>query len=207
MYKPHRFAALVSLGLAFAPSACFAQAPAEHTTVIPLAPAIPPDQQPSKEQLAKLFEVMRLREQMQSLMKMMPVMIQQQVQAQMKEMTSKKPGGGSPSPEQQAALDQLMSKYMKKAFEMYTIDEMLGDMTTIYQRHMSRSDVDAFIAFYSSPAGQHMLNEQPAIMREYMPLVTKRVQERSKALTDEMMNDLEGITKSAAPSASQPAPK
>jgi hypothetical protein len=207
MYQSHRCAAILCLGLALASSALFAQAPAEHTAVIALAPAIPPDQQPTKEQLAKLFEVMRLRQQLQNVMKMMPVMIQQQIQAQMKEIKSKLPGSASPSPEQQAALDQLMSKYMKKAFEMYTIDEMLADMTTIYQRHMSRSDVDAFIAFYSSPAGQHMLNEQPAIMQEYTPLVAKRVQERSKVLTDEMLQDMDEFIKSAASSASKPDQK
>jgi hypothetical protein len=39
------------------------------------------NQQPTKEQLAKLFEVMRLRQQLQSYLKMMPAMIQQQIQS------------------------------------------------------------------------------------------------------------------------------
>jgi len=29
---------------------------------------------------------------------------------------------------------------------------MLDDMTVVYQRHVSSTDVDALIAFYSSPA-------------------------------------------------------
>ncbi len=47
---------------------------------------IAPDQQASKEQIAKLFEVMRVKQQMDSMMKMMPTMVQQQMRAQMKEL-------------------------------------------------------------------------------------------------------------------------
>jgi len=204
MVQPCRIAAFIALGLALTSPPLFAQATAGDSA--PRTTAIPPDQQPAKEQLAKLFEVMRLRQQMQNVMKMLPAVIQQQVQTQIGELTAKMPGG-TPTPEQQAAIDKLMNKYMTKAFDMYTIDEMFDDMTGLYQRHMSRSDVEAFIAFYSSPAGQHMLNEQPAIMQEYMPMVMKRVQERSKALTDEMSQDMDEFLKSAASSASKPDQK
>jgi len=204
MNKSHRRALILCLGLALVSTAVFAQAPAEQTTATTAATVIPPDQKATKEQLTKLFEVMRLREQMQNFLKVMPAMIQQQIQAQMKEMTAKLSGGSAPSLEKQAALDQLMSKYMKKATEMYTVDEMLDDMAAIYQRHLSRSDVDAFIVFYGSPAGQHMLNEQPAILQEYMPLATKRVQERSKVLTDEMVQDMDDFIKSTTSSTKKP---
>jgi hypothetical protein len=185
-----------------------AQTTAAQQEAVPTsASVLPSDQQPTKEQLAKLFEVMRLRQQMQSAMKMMPAMIQQQVAAQNKEMTHKLRGGGSLTPEQQAAVDKLQSQFMKKAFDIYTIDEMLDDMTGLYQRHLSRSDVDAFIAFYSSPAGQHLLDQQPAIMQEYMPIVMKRVQERSKILADEMAKEMEEIIKSAAPAGNKSTQK
>ena len=110
------------------------------------AAAIPANQQATKEQLAKLFEAMRLRQQLQSYLKMMPAMIQQQIQMQFKEATSSL--GGEPlTPDQQAQLDSLMHKYLEKAVNVVSIDEMLADMTTVYERHVSRSDVDAYIAF------------------------------------------------------------
>jgi hypothetical protein len=65
--------------------------------------------------------------------------------------------------------------------------------------------VDALIAFYSSPAGQHLLDAQPIIMKEYMPMVMKRTQERSAALIEGLTNDLEQLAKSIAPSADKPA--
>ena len=67
--------------------------------------------------------------------------------------------------------------------------------------------MDAFIAFYQSPAGQHLLDAQPAIMQEYMPLVMNRMKERSKALTDDLMKDMAEFSAAAAPSTDKPAAK
>lgn len=205
MKKIDLIAAVLGMGLALTPFAALAQDAANQA---PEAPAtVAPDQQPTREQLTKLFEVMRLRAQMQNLMKTMPTMIQQQIKAQSEEMKSKMPGAKQLTPEQQAAFDKTMNKFMEKAFNIYPVEEMLDDMATIYQRYLTRTDVDAFIAFYQSRAGQHLLDAQPAIMQEYMPLVMKRMQERTKTLTDEMMKDMEELTKSQGASGDAPAPK
>jgi uncharacterized protein len=84
---------------------------------------------------------------------------------------------------------------------------MISDMTTVYQHHLSKADVDAMIAFYSSPAGQHLLNAQPAIMKEYMPIVMQRQRQATDQLTEEMQKDLENFTKSIAPSSAGPSSK
>jgi hypothetical protein len=47
-----------------------------------------------------------------------------------------------------------------------------------------------------------LLAAQPVIMQEYTPLVMKRTQERSKALTEQLTEDLEKLSKSPAPAAS-----
>ena len=47
-----------------------------------------------------------------------------------------------------------MSKYVGKAMDLYPASEMLTDMGAIYQRHLSKDDVEGMIVFYSSPAGQ-----------------------------------------------------
>jgi hypothetical protein len=157
------------------------------------AAMIPVDQQATKEQLAKLFEVMRVKQQMDSMMKMMPTLIQQQMKAQMKEMAP--PAGKQISAEEQAAIDELMAKEMNRAMHIVSFDEMVGDLTEVYQRHVSRTDADAFIAFYSSPAGQHLLDAQPEIMKEYMPLVMTRVSAKTKELTAEMKKDVADLSR------------
>ena len=122
MKKVYKLAAVLGLGLAMGPWAV-AQAPAAQTATAPVVAAtIPLDQQPTKEQLAKLFEVMRLRQQLDGVMKMMPAMMQQQVQVQMKELLAKQSGAGSITPDQQAAITACQNKYMAKAMGMYTVD-------------------------------------------------------------------------------------
>ena len=203
-----KFAAVIGFGLALAPWTIFAQAPAAAPAPeTATAAVIPPDQQPTKEQLNKLFEVMHLKDQMQSMMKMMPALIQQQMKEQVSQVTSKLPGGVL-KPEQQEDISKVMDKYMEKALSIYSIDQMLEDMAAIYQRHLSRADVDAYIAFYGSPAGQHLLNLTPVMMREYMPMAMKRVQESTKTLTDDMTREmLECINSDepAKPAATAPA--
>ncbi len=41
-------------------------------------------------------------------------------------------------------------------------------MIPIYQRHLTKTDLDAVISFYASPVGQKLLKEQPAMMAESM---------------------------------------
>ena len=167
---------------------------------------IPVDQQATKEQLAKLFEVMRVREQMKSVMNMLQQQVQQQVQTQVQEMTAKTPGASRMTPEQQVAFEKVMKRYTEKALNIYPVDEMIADISEVYQRHVSAADVDAFIAFFNSPAGQHFMDEQPAIMKEYMPRVMERVSERSKDLNIELTKELSAVVKSAPP-AKAPASK
>jgi hypothetical protein len=161
--------------------------------------SIPPDQQPTKEQLAKLFEVMRLRKQMESMTAMIPQMVQQQFRTQMKQLTDNVAPGAKLTPDQQAQLDGIMTRYVQKATTIYTTDEMIADMTAIYQRHMSRDDVDSYIAFFNSAAGQHLLDSQPAIMKEYLPLVMQRQQAGSKELITAMEKEIEDFVMSLAP--------
>lgn len=211
MSKSCKIAAVLGMGLMLASCAVYAQAPAAQpadaqASAAATPAAIPPDQQATKEQLAKLFEVMRIHKQMEDLMKMIPAMAQQQMHAQMNQMRGKL-GLGMLSPEKQAEIDKITEKYMNEAINIINIDEMLDDMTTVYQHHLSRSDVDAFIAFYQSPAGQDLLDAQPAIMKEYMPMVMKRVQARSLALTDGMEKDIKDCVASEVPPANKSVAK
>lgn len=166
-----------------------------------LPAAVPVDQQPTKEQLAKLFDVMRIREQMQSMRQIVPGMVAQQIQAAMKQTEASLPAGTKLTPEQREGMQKVMSKYVGKAMDLYPADEMLADMTTIYQQHLSKDDVDGLISFYSSPAGQHLLDAQPVIAKEYMPMVMGKVTERSQAMTKEMMKEMAEVVPAAKPAA------
>lgn len=68
------------------------------------------------------------------------------------------------TPEQIAKVDQLFDGI----FQGLPIDEMVDAIVPIYQKHLTKADLAAVTAFYSSPSGQKILHELPAIMSESM---------------------------------------
>jgi len=168
-------------------------------SVVPPAPTVPPDQQPSSAQVTKLLQLMHPHDQMQSLANAMPVpisnIIKQQFQEQVTLKTANRPG--ALTPEQQAALTTLMNRYIQKALTLYSTEDMIADLSPIYQRHMTRKDVDAYIAFYSSPAGQRMVDLHPVIEKEYFPLIMRHIAAAQKELTDEMKKEIDACINSA----------
>jgi hypothetical protein len=189
-----KYVAGIGLSLAMAPLAALAQAPADQPAITTTAVTIPLDQQPTKEQLARLFELMRVKQQLAAVTQMMPGLMQQQFNATMKDLQKDHPEMSSTTPERQQATAKIMSKFVGQAMSLYGADEMIEDMSSLYQKHLSRSDVDGIIAFYSSSAGEHMLDMTPVIMREFMPTVMERIQERIKPLNDEMIKEMTDIS-------------
>lgn len=165
--------------------------------VAAIGASVPLEQQATSEQLKKLFEVMRLRQQFEDMMKMLPSVVQQQVRMQLDQLTASMPGAKQLTPERRRALDKLMNKYMEKSATLYPVDDMINDAISVYQRHMTRDDADAYINFFSSPPGQHFLDAQPAIMKEYMPIAMERAQRRTRELTAELATDLAEFAKSS----------
>ena len=161
---------LMVMGLVLSLAAAHGQASGAQTnppagrpiTASSASAPIPPQQQATKEQIEKLFAAMRLRDQMESIIKMMPGMIQQQLAS---EPLPSPPSGADLTPEQEKEVRALLSKYVQKSMNLYTADEMMADMASIYRRHFTRANVDAYIAFYNSAPGQHLLAAQPAIER------------------------------------------
>ena len=197
----------VLLGLAVTPFMAAAQAPAKQAPAAPQTdvPTVPPDQQATKEQIARLLEAMHLRKQFDNSMAIISAVMQQQMHAHMQAVLAKEPEARRPTPEQQAALEKLTDKYMQKAMHIYPTDELLDDAAKVYRRHMTRSDVEAYIAFYNSPPGQHLLEEQPVMMKEIMTMAMQRVQEHSQELYKDMAKDLKDYLATQKSSGAAPA--
>ncbi|MFZ0198608.1 MAG: DUF2059 domain-containing protein [Candidatus Sulfotelmatobacter sp.] len=120
----------------------------------------------SKEDVKKLFDVMASREQMTQMM--------QQLFAQIRAMNREQLKKQRPdvSDAELARLDQQSQDLIKN----FPLDEMLNDMVPVYQRHFTKSDIDALTAFYSSPTGQKFLHEMPTVTAETMKAVYPRIQ-------------------------------
>ena len=152
------------------------------------ASAVAEADRPTKEELNRLFDVMKVRVQMDSMLQVMPQTIQQQLQSQQDSFEASAPGGKL-TPEQKAAVGKVTAKYAEKAMHMYPEDEMIADIMTVYEHHLTKADVKGIIAFYQTPAGQHLLEQQPKMMQEIMPLIMQKAQDRSKVLFEEYVKE------------------
>lgn len=133
----------------------FGQAKVETTADPPAAP----------EDIRKLFDVMQIRSQMK--------LVMQQVYQQMRamerdQMKNRKPDA---TDEDMAKLDAISEEVLGGL----SVDGMLDDMIPVYQKHLTKSDVNAMIGFYSTPTGQKILREMPAMTSEGMQAMQPRL--------------------------------
>jgi hypothetical protein len=144
-------------------SAVFAQQPTSSTS----------DAAASKEDIQKLFEVMQIHQQMRQVM---DAMMKQQTAMIDETLKKRYP---QTSAEKIARANRMIAETVKDM----PMDAMLDDMIPIYQRHFSKTDIDAMSIFYASPTGQKMMREMPALTSESMQASYARMQKQMDVLT------------------------
>jgi len=96
------------------------------------------------------------------------------------------------TPEQIKRIDEVSDTI----FAEFSPDELIDAVVPIYQKHLSKADLEAILAFYSSPAGQKVMKEMPAIMsesieaggeigRKKMESVNRKIEEQIDAIVRE----------------------
>ena len=120
----------------------------------------------SREDVQKLFDVMASREQMAQMM--------QQVFSQARSLNRDEIK--KRHPDITAAQLASMDRQSEELLQNFPLDEMLSDMIPVYQRHFTKTDIDAFLAFFSSPGGQKYLHEIPAVTAETLKAVYPRIE-------------------------------
>jgi uncharacterized protein len=135
----------------------------------------------SREDILKLFDVMHIRQQMKQVM--------DQVMKQMKSMSHDQIKKRNPevTDEEIAKLDRMSEELIKDM----PIDGMLDDMVPVYQRHLTKTDVDAMVGFYSTPTGQKILGEMPAMTAEGM----QAMQPRLRQVMDEVSEKIDKMAR------------
>jgi len=144
--------------------------------------ASPVEDASTREDVVRLFDVMQIRQQMELVMKQM---FQQMRSMSREEMKDRKI---QVSPEDMAKADALADKIMKEV----SVSDMLDDMIPVYQRHLSKPDVEEMIKFYSTPTGQKILREMPSMTAEGMQAMQPRLRKQMDQITheiDQMIKD------------------
>ena len=134
--------------------------------------AVPNDAPATKEDVEKLLVALQVRERTQDIMENS----RKRTKTMMADILRKEVPEASP--EQLTQLQDMIKEMIDGVYQDYPIDAVLQDMVPIYQRHLTESDANELIAFYSSPVGRKVLRELPAITAEAMQVSTSHLQPR-----------------------------
>jgi len=117
---------------------------------------------PSREDVLKLFDLLQINKTMDAVIKATK---QQSMEIAEQMIREKVP---DITPAQKKQFEEMIDDVMQTALGPAAIKEMLEATIPVYQKHLTKADLDAMIAFYSSPVGQKILQEQPAMVQESM---------------------------------------
>ncbi len=163
-----------------------------------LAQQVPPNNEPaSRQDVLKLFDLLQVRDQT----KMALENTQKQVKEMIRELFLKKLPDATP--------DQLshMDSIVDDLFKNYPVEGILEDAVPIYQKHLTKADLDGVIEFYSSPLGKKLLREMPAMTAESMQACNIRIRQNMEDVMDKMEGKIEEMTKQQRKKHSSPVPR
>jgi uncharacterized protein len=134
----------------------------------------------TKEDVQRYLQIMHSREMMAKMADAMSKPMHQMVHDQYLKDKDKLP------PDFEAR----MNKMTDDMFKALPWDDMLDAMVPVYQKHFTKGDVDALVAFYSTPTGQKLIKELPEItaeaMQNMMPLLRKSMDTMNQRLQKEI---------------------
>jgi hypothetical protein len=91
----------------------------------------------------------------------------------------------------EARLDTMMDDMLKDM----PFDEMMQASIPVYQKHFTKGDLGALTVFYSSPTGQKVLHEMPAIMADSMNAMMPIMQRQMEKVTQRVQDEMEAMLK------------
>ena len=137
----------------------------------------------SKEDIEKYLDTMHARDMMKSTIDAMTKQMHQITHAQLEKQPNL-------PPDFQARMDKMMDD-MKDL----PVEDLIQAMIPSYQKHLTKGDVDALTAFYSSPTGQKILKEMPAMTADAMQAASGIMQKMIAKMQDRLQGELAQLQK------------
>jgi hypothetical protein len=169
------------------------------SSAVSFAQQDPADSPATKEDVQRYLEVMHSREMMSKIIEAMTKPMHQMMHEQYEKDKDKLP----------ADFETRMNKLMDDTMKSFPWDEMLDSMVPVYQKHFTKGDIDHLVAFYSTPTGQKVMRELPAITAESMQSIMPIMKQKIEAMTREMQQQVAEMIKQseAKPGQNPPSSK
>jgi uncharacterized protein len=159
----------------------------------------PADSPATREDIQRYLEITQSREMMSKMIDATMKPMHQMIHEQYERDKDKLPA------DFEARSNKVIDDYLKK----FPWDEIVQAMVPVYQKHLTKGDVDHLVAFYSSPTGQKFLREMPAITSEAMQVMMPLMRQRMDAMTRDIRQQIAEMSKPslAKPGQNPPNPK
>jgi len=155
-----------------------------------------PNAQASKEDIQRYLDVMHSHDTMQNMIAAMAKPMQQMIHDQFVKDQDKLP------PDFEARMNKMMDDQLKDV----PVDELMQAMVPTYQKHFTKGDIDALVTFYSTPTGQKLLKDMPAIMGESMQVIMPIMRKHMDAVNQRMQQQVAEMMKESVKKPAQAAP-
>ena len=149
----------------------------------------------SKADVERFLEAMQTRDMMKNIMQAMTVQMHKIIHEQIQKQTN------LPS-DAEARMDKSTDDMLKAM----PYDELIDAMIPVYEKHLTKGDVDALVTFYSGPTGQKMLKELPAMTAESMQAASGVIQKMMANMTQRVNDEIAQMQKADDGKSSKPSP-
>jgi len=96
-----------------------------------------------------------------------------------------------------------MQKEMDDMLKEMPWQEMIEAEMPAFQKHLTKGDLNAIVAFYSTPTGQKLLNEMPEIMAESMEAMMPTLRRYIDRMTNRVQTEVAEMIKQSEKKAIQ----
>jgi uncharacterized protein len=149
----------------------------------------------SKEDVERYMQVMHSKDMMAKVVSAMSKPMHDMVHQQYLQNQDKLPSD----------FEARMNKRMDDMLKDFPWNEMMDAMVPVYQKHFTKGDIDAMVAFYETPTGQKVLRELPEItaesMQKMMPLLQKNIEAMNKGIQEDVAAMVKESQSNSDPSA------
>lgn len=147
----------------------------------------PADAPATQADVEKYLDVMHSREMANQMIEAMAKPMQQMLHEQYLRHQDLLP------PDYETKLNKMVQDMLKEM----PWEEMMQAMVPAYQKHFTKGDMDALIAFYSTPTGQKILREMPGLMADSMQVMMPRMEQYIEKVTGRLRDEELAMLKEA----------
>ena len=144
--------------------------------------------QSTRDEVVRFMELLQVRSRMTMMLDSMRV---QQRRLAEQSLKTEKPNA---TPQEIQRTDRVVDTALNSVLSDQTIDQMINALVPIYQRHFSKADLDGILAFYTSPVGQKLQNETPAITQESMQATTDIISQKLPEIKQAVKAQMDKMT-------------